>query len=150
MDPDEPLGILFSDVARLFWRRLEAAFADAGLDFTAGESRVLITLDDTPGLRQAQLAERLYIEPMTMTGFLDRLEAKGMVERSPCPSDRRAKLVHPTPAGAVVVGRIRAAAATVRAEMAIGSSEEERATLRRLLQQVRINLADGAAKGGRS
>lgn len=139
--PEESLGILFSDVARLFWRRLEAAFAAEGLDFTAGEARTLITLCDSPGLRQTQLAERLHIEPMTVTGFLDRLAARDLIERRPDPCDRRAKLVHPTETGRTVIPRVRAAAAGVRATLATGLTPADVAELRRLTRHVRANLA---------
>ena len=144
---DESLGILFSDVTRLFWRRLEAKFADIGLDFTAGEARVLITLDDCPGLRQSQLAERLHIEPMTLVGFLDRLEGRGLVERTADPNDRRAKLVQPTTPGRAVGERVRVASAEARAGLVEGLAADEVAVLRRLLQRVRGNLV--AVKGGR-
>lgn len=146
---EESLGMLFSDIARLYWRRLEAAFAADGLDFTAGEARVLITLCDTPGLRQTQLAERLHIEPMTLTGFLDRLSDKDQIERRQDPCDRRAKLVHPTEIGRDNVARVRAAAARIRARLAVGLPAEDVAELRRLTRHVRANLAadvDGEAR----
>jgi DNA-binding MarR family transcriptional regulator len=148
---EEPLGILFSDVTRLFWRRLEAAFHGAGLDFTSGEARVLITLADhfdPDGLRQNRLAECLHIEPMTLVGHLDRLAAKGMIERRPDAVDRRAKRVGTTPAGRDTVERLRAVSARVKAAMVAGFEVEEVHTLARLLPRLRANLlavgTDGA------
>jgi len=138
--PEEPLGILFSDVARLYWRRLETAIAAAGLDFTSAEMRVLITVIDHPGLRQAALAERLAIEPMTLCGHLDRLAAKALVERRPDPDDRRAKLVHATATGAPTLARLRAATEAVRAAPIAGLAADEVGALRDLLTRVRANL----------
>lgn len=141
-DPaDEPLGILFSDVARLFWRRLEAAWSAAGFDVGSAEVRVLMTIVERPGLRQAQLAESLHIEPMTLVGHLDRLVRRGLAERRPDPGDRRAKLVHPSERAAGVLEELRAASAGVRAAQTDGFDEAEIAALRRLLQRVRANLA---------
>jgi len=137
---EEPIGLLFSDVARLFWRRLEAALRAADLDFTAAEMRVLSTLIGHPGLRQAALAERLHIEPMTLVGHLDRLVAKDLVERRADPDDRRAKQIFPTPTGEATLARMREASATVRAAPMLGSTPEEIETLRRLLIRVRANL----------
>jgi MarR family transcriptional regulator, transcriptional regulator for hemolysin len=137
---EEPLGILFSDVARLFWRRLETALAEAGLDFTAGEMRVLTTIVDHCGLRQTVLAERLHIEPMTLVAHLDRLAARGLVERRPDREDRRAKLIHPTAAGRDMLARLREASAEVRSAPVAGLSGEEITELRRLLCHVRGNL----------
>ncbi len=145
---EEPLGILFSDVARLYWRRLETAFVAADLDFTSAEMRVLVTVIDHPGLRQAALAERLHIEPMTLCGHLDRLAGKGLIERRPDPDDRRAKLVHATAAGAPTLARLRAAIETVRAAPIAGLAPEEVRTLRDLLARVRANLV-GYAEGRR-
>lgn len=138
---EEPFGILFSDVARLFWRRLEASFAAADLDFTAAEMRVLTTVIDAPGLRQAALAERLHIEPMTLCGHLDRLAGKDLIERRPDPDDRRAKRIHPTAAGPATLARMRAASAVVRAAPTAGFAPEEIDRLRDLLVRVRANLA---------
>lgn len=145
--PEEPLGILFSDVARLYWRRLEAAFAAADLDFTSAEMRLLVTVIDHPGLRQTALAERLHIEPMTLCGHLDRLAAKGLVERRPDPEDRRAKLVHATPEGPTTLARMRAATAGLRAAPVEGFAPREVELLRDLLGRVRTNLVAFAEPG---
>ena len=145
---DEPLGTLFSDVARLFWRRLETAWSAAGYDFGSAEVRVLMTIVERPGLRQAQLAESLFIEPMTLVGHLDRLVGRGLAERRPDPVDRRAKLVHPTARAVTVLEELRAASAGVRAVQTAGFDAAEVATLRRLMQRVRANLAAPAGGEG--
>ncbi|MEJ1159837.1 MarR family winged helix-turn-helix transcriptional regulator [Prosthecomicrobium sp. N25] len=138
--PEEPISVLLSDVTRLFWRRLEAALKGAGLDFTAGEARTLVNAARSPGLRQAALAERMRIEPMTLVGFLDRLEARGLVERSADPADRRAKLVRTTAAAAEMVERVLSVSAIVKAEVSAGLTPAEIEVLRDLLQRIRANL----------
>jgi DNA-binding MarR family transcriptional regulator len=141
---EEPLGILFSDVTRLFWRHLETAFHAAGFDFTSAEARVLISLQDAGepgGIRQARLADMLHIEPMTLCGHLERLEAKGMIERRPDSFDRRAKLVRPSLAGFEVVDRLRAISSRIKAAMVDGLAEDEIRHLARLLPRLRTNLA---------
>jgi DNA-binding MarR family transcriptional regulator len=149
-NPEESLGILLADVTRLFWRRLETGLATAGLDLTAGEARVMITLEETPGSRQAQLAERMHIEPMTLVGFLDRLEGRAMVRRVVDPSDRRAKLVEPTDLGRRTTTRIRAVSAEVRQRLVTGLEVGETALLRSLLQRLRGNLVGDGCPGGRT
>lgn len=141
---EEPLAILFSDVTRLFWRRLEAAFHAEGFDFSSAEARVLITLDDAGepgGVRQARLADMLHIEPMTLCGHLDRLEARAMIERRPDAHDRRAKLVRPSPIGLETVHRLRRISAGIKATMIAGLSADEVAFLVGLLLRLRANLA---------
>lgn len=138
---DEPLGILFSDVARIFWRRLEETYARSGHDLRAAELRVLMTVVERPGERQTRLAEALFIEPMTLVGHLDRLERRGLVERRPDPADRRAKNVWPTAAAAPALDELRALTAHVRAAQTARLDAAEVPVLRDLLQRVRAGLA---------
>ncbi|QRG07676.1 MarR family transcriptional regulator [Xanthobacter dioxanivorans] len=139
---DEPsLGFVLVDAARLFRGRTDRAFDAAGLGLTAGEARTLAYVNFHPGLRQMALAEKMNVEPMTLVGFLDRLEAAGLVEREADPKDRRAKTVSLTPAATPYLAAIRAAGALVRAEATDGFSEGERQMLRDLLLRVRANLA---------
>ena len=55
--------------------------------------------DGGQGLRLKELAERLHIAPRSATEVIDQLEGKGLVERRPHPTDRRASLLALTGAG---------------------------------------------------
>ena len=46
-----------------------------------------------------RLATRLGCDPSNVTGLVDRLEASGLVQRVPDPSDRRVKMIELTSAG---------------------------------------------------
>jgi MarR family transcriptional regulator for hemolysin len=113
---EDPLGFVLVDVARLLRRRFEKALENAGLGLTVAEARTLAFVSRHPGLRQSSLAEELSVEPMTLVGFLDRLEAAALVERIADPADRRAKLIRLTPNAASVVRRIRSIGKQVREE----------------------------------
>ncbi|MEV4344559.1 MarR family transcriptional regulator [Actinoplanes sp. NPDC049596] len=52
------------------------------------------------------LAERMHCEASNATFVADRLEAMGMLERRPHPTDRRAKLLHLTPEGVALRKRV--------------------------------------------
>nr|WP_260395005.1 MarR family transcriptional regulator [Sphingobium lignivorans] len=52
-----------------------------------------------PRATQIQIAKRIGIEGPTLTRTLDMLEADGLVERLPDPTDRRNKHMKLTPAG---------------------------------------------------
>jgi len=54
-------------------------------------------IDRRPGLSQRELAEILEVEPITVARLLDRLEARGMLERRPDPADRRMWRLHLCP-----------------------------------------------------
>ncbi|MGB9885391.1 MAG: MarR family winged helix-turn-helix transcriptional regulator [Moorellales bacterium] len=56
--------------------------------------------------RASELAEFLGVPPSTFTAVLDRLEARGLLERLPDPGDRRAVLVRGTPLLAGLLDRV--------------------------------------------
>lgn len=143
--PDS-IGFLIVDLARLFRQEFERSVAAEGLEVTAGEARTLLHASCWDGIRQAALAESMRVEPMTLSNFLDRLEARGLVSRAPDPEDRRAKLVAVTAAAKPLVERIGALAAGVRAHATAGLSAAEVAALRRALQTMRGNLSDVAER----
>ncbi len=137
---EDPLGFVLVDVARLLRRRFEKALENAGLGLTVAEARTLAFVSRRPGLRQSTLAEELCVEPMTLVGFLDRLEAAGLVERIPDPADRRAKLIRLTPSAANIVRRIRAIGKVVREEAERGLDPDVVETLRLTLLKMQDNI----------
>lgn len=60
--------------------------------------RVVVSVDEP--IRLGALADRLHIAPRSTTEVVDALEAKGLVARTPDPTDRRATCVVVTPEGA--------------------------------------------------
>jgi DNA-binding MarR family transcriptional regulator len=137
----DTVGFLVGDVSRSFRRRFEAAIASAGLEITVGESRTLFHAALYDGIRQAALAERMSIEPMTLVNYLDRLEARGWIGRETDPSDRRAKIVKVTQAAAPLVEKLQAMARDVRRQAIAGLSEREIDAMSRALERIRDNLA---------
>lgn len=57
---------------------------------TPGQYAVLQCLWDEDGQTPGHLSERLLLDSSSMTGVLDRIEQKGLIERRAIPSDRRA------------------------------------------------------------
>ena len=76
------------------------AAAVAELDLAPAQARALHELDLDRPISMRELAERLKSDPSNVTGLIDRLEARGLVERRPDPTDRRIKGLALTPAGA--------------------------------------------------
>ncbi len=140
---EAPLGFLLVDAARLYRASIDRAFEQAGLGLTAGEARTLAHVNINPGLRQTALAVRMNVEPMTLVGFLDRLETQGLIVRDADPTDRRAKIVRLTETAAPLLERVVSAAAHAREEALDGLSEEDRAAFRAALELIRKNLCMG-------
>ncbi|HLR85522.1 MAG TPA: MarR family transcriptional regulator [Nocardioidaceae bacterium] len=61
--------------------------------------QVLSMATGGPCRTQAAMAERIGVDRTVMTHLIDDLEAAGLVERRPDPSDRRARRVELTPRG---------------------------------------------------
>lgn len=141
MTKGPPLGFLLVEASRLYRARMDCAFEHAGLGLTAGEARTLAYVNLHPGLRQSALAEKMNVEPMTLVGFLDRLEQLGFVAREADPCDRRAKIVRLTDAAGALLERISTAAAHARGDALTGFSAEEYEAFYDFLLRIRSNLA---------
>ena len=90
--PGRTLGFLLHDVARLL--RVDADKRARAHDMTRAQWGILIWLERQPGISQKVLSELLEVEPITVARLIDRLEARGMVERRPDPRDRRIWRLH--------------------------------------------------------
>jgi MarR family 2-MHQ and catechol resistance regulon transcriptional repressor len=69
------------------------------LGLTPSQFDVIATLGDTEGMTCKELSEKTLVTKGTLTGVLDRLEKKGLVERVPSREDRRCTLIRLTPKG---------------------------------------------------
>ena len=88
-------GFILNDVARML--RTYADHKASQFGITRAQWVVLVRLDRFEGLKQAELAEMLDLQPITLTRLLDRLAECDLIERRPDPNDRRAKLLYLTP-----------------------------------------------------
>lgn len=140
----DSFGFLVTDLSRMLRAELDRRIAEAGLGLTPGEARTLVHAARAGTVRQNALAERMAIEAMTVSGFLDRLEARGLVRRTADPTDRRAKLVHLTGAAGNVLAEIRKVSAGVREQAARSLTAAEWESLQSLLKRVRAGLAESA------
>lgn len=91
-DFEHDLLFLLNDVARLL--RVDADKRARAHGMTRAQWGILIWLERQPGISQKELAELLEVEPITVARLIDRLEARGMVERRPDPRDRRIWRLH--------------------------------------------------------
>jgi len=140
-DPNT-FGFLMTDVARLFRAEFDRRVGEAGIGLTPGEGRTLTHAARAGVVRQTVLAERMGIEAMTLSGFLDRLEARGLIERRPDPTDRRAKLVALTDEADDVLERVQTVAATLREDVSQVVSTGDWAILNASLRTIRDRLGE--------
>ena len=115
----------------------------AGVGLHVGQEMVLVELWEQDGLRGGELAERLGVEPPTVTKMLRRLEACGLLERSRDPSDARSFRVYLTDEGRSLEGPVSRCWEQVEERTFAGMSVGERKTFHRLLTKVRSNVEQG-------
>lgn len=144
MHPSAPtgstLGLLFRQVRDGMWARMERELATLGHDLTFSQYITLKKLaHGQSGV--TDLARAADLNPGAMTRLLDRLEAKGLIERHADPSDRRAVHVRLTDAGTGIWQEINQCGQRVREQAMAGMNKAEREQLMRLLTQVRDNLS---------
>lgn len=145
--PGNSLGFLLTDLSRLFRQAFEKSVEAAGLELTPGEIRALAHVARHNGSRQAVLAERMGVEPMTLSAYLDRLEAHGLIIRMTDPTDRRAKVISPTPAAEGVFERVRPLAMQVYYKITRGLDAEQLRITEAALATMRANLSGDAQAG---
>jgi len=123
---------LIGDVVARFYADYEEAAGDHRL--TGAQARLLSLLSLEP-LPMRKLALKLKCEPSNVTGIVDRLETRGLVERRPDPADRRVKLAAATEEGRRIARSLRESLRFAREPLA-GLSDEERLALRGLLRRM--------------
>jgi DNA-binding MarR family transcriptional regulator len=88
-----------------------------------------------------ELAREIDVDAGAVTRMVDRLEAKGLVERVRSESDRRVVHLRLTAAGEAVVKKVPFVLASVNNDFLRGFSESEWKQLRRLLERMTANGA---------
>jgi MarR family transcriptional regulator for hemolysin len=146
VDPDS-FGFLITDLSRMIRAEMDRRVAQAELGITAGEARSLVHAARAGAVRQNVLAERMGIEAMTLSNYVDRLEVRGLVTRTVDPSDRRARRIELTPAAAEVLSTIRAIAADIRAEASRSLAGDDWDRALEILKAVRGNLSQSRLAG---
>lgn len=138
-DPDT-LGFVLTDVARMLRSAFERRINTAGLGLTPGEARTLVRIATLEGSRQLEIAQRMGIEPMTLSTYLDRLQSLGFIERRPDPGDRRAKLIFTTTAAVELIASIRIEQTELMQHVTSGMDVAELDLMRSQLKRLRANL----------
>jgi DNA-binding MarR family transcriptional regulator len=132
-----------SRIAMHITRRQEEVFGRYGLNRgDVGVLGALRTAGPPHRLSPTQLLRGLMLSSAGMTGRLDRLAERGLVERHPDPGDRRAVLVELTAKGRELVDAAVASNTRAERELLDGLGEREAESLARLLRRLLARLED--------
>ncbi len=137
-DPDQSIGFLINDVARLLRRNFDRRVRP--LDLSQAQWQALAYLSRQEGVNQITLAESLEIQPITLARLIDRLQEAGWVERRPDPADRRAFKLYLTPMAQPLLSQMWSIAMETREDALSGLSVAARSDLIATLRTVKSNL----------
>jgi DNA-binding MarR family transcriptional regulator len=136
----ENLAILLREPLRAGTEVLHRRFAERGHpEIRPPHGNVMQFLDDD-GTRVSVLAERAQITKQSMAELVSHLERLGYVERTPDPSDRRAKLVRATPRGKRLYSIAREVVSEIEAEWTTRLGKAKMRQLRELLEELNASL----------
>ena len=143
---DRDLLIVLHDVARTLRTRFDQK-ARATHAMTRAQWVILSRLERQPGMSQNEMAAICEVEPITVARLVDRLEARGLVERRSDPSDRRVRRLHLLPAAKPILETINDARETMNERITAGLDEDTRNTLIDALLTIKENLANETLTG---
>lgn len=133
---DDYLAALLAQASQLISTEFHAVVQANG--FSVPEWRILATLTGSEGMSVGALAQISVSKQPTVTRLLDRMEAKGYVERFAHASDRRVTLVRITASGrAIIANLIRQAKEhehRVLEPFGLRQAEELKQTLRAIIE----------------
>ena len=104
------------------------------LGVTPVQYAALQVVGNQPGIDQRTLARGIALDTSTTGGVIDRLEARGWLERRLSPQDRRARLLYLTPAGEQGLADTLPAMLRAQEQILAPLTERQRAEFMRLLQ----------------
>jgi DNA-binding MarR family transcriptional regulator len=141
INEDAPARLSFElhGAARLLRRNFDRRAREH--DLSRSRWQVLWLLAREEGLKQAELAERLDVAPISLGRQLDNLEQEGLVERRRDDQDRRCFRIYLTDAAQPALEVLVALAEETRAEALAGLSQAEVLQLHDLLSRIRMNLS---------
>ncbi|MCL4358085.1 MarR family transcriptional regulator [Patescibacteria group bacterium] len=102
--------------------------------------QVLYLISESGSLNQKNLLEHMQIEPATLTGLLDTLEAKRYIRRSLIIKDKRSNIVQLTKSGRDILRRIPHPGVYVQTVMFNSVSEADRKAFYKIVSHIINNL----------
>lgn len=100
-------------------------------DLTIAQISALQSLETAGALTPRELSDVERVQPPTMTKIVSRLEERGLVQRTPHPSDGRQVILAPSAAGRLLLGEYRRVRDEWLARRVAKLSVDEREVLQR-------------------
>ena len=114
-------------------------------DLTPVQYAAMIAIQTHPGIDATRLSLVIAFDRSTLGSVIERLEAKGYIERRPGTADRRVKLLHLTAIGSALLFKVRDAVEQAQERMLAPLKANERRTLMALLARL-VDLNNEASR----
>ena len=143
--PSKPLSLtmdaVYTKPGYLFRRMQQIAVAIfmeecRAFDLTPVQYAALVAIQTHPGIDATRLSAVIAFDRSTLGSVIERIEAKGLVERKASPDDKRIKLLHLTRSGAALLREIVPAVDRAQARMLEPLKPADRKTLMALLSEL--------------
>jgi len=140
-DPSLTMDAVYTKPGYLFRRMQQIAvaiFVEECRDFdvTPVQYAALVAIQAHPGIDATRLSAVIAFDRSTLGSVIERLEAKGQIERKPANDDKRVKLLYLTRSGARLLREIVPAVDRAQARMLEPLKLADRKTLMALLGQL--------------
>jgi DNA-binding MarR family transcriptional regulator len=145
-NPRREVLFQLSDVARSMRTYIDQCASEH--DMTRAQWGALARLERQEGMTQAEMAESLEIQPISLVRLIDRLCEHDLVQRRPHPHDRRANRLYLTEKGHRVLARLTPLGREISGDVLASLSDAEVAELLRKLLMIKKNIRHAAGKRG--
>jgi MarR family transcriptional regulator, lower aerobic nicotinate degradation pathway regulator len=145
-----PMDQLYEKPGHLIRRAQQIAWAlfmeeCAPFDITSVQYAALFAVRENPGIDATRLSALVAFDRSTLGLVLERLEAKGLIERSGNPKDKRLKLLHLTLQGRRILREIEPAVGRAQKRILAPLKPEQRRQFVNLLSQL-VHLNNDLAR----
>ena len=127
-------------VAKLHRQRADELLSKLGLH--VGQEMLLNVLWTQGEMSQTELADRLDIQPATLTVALKRLEKSGLIVRARDPEDKRVSKVQPSYKSGELRNGVMLAWSSLEPDSVAGLTDAEQGMLKILLNKVAASLSE--------
>ena len=137
MGLDNSISYLLAKIANICRYLLDKSLSEIGL--YGGQSFLLISLWETDGLNQTELAQKLDVSPPTISAMVKSLGKNNFVKSAKCERDGRAMRIYLTEKGIECQNFVETKWAEAESAAFSSLTETERLIFRQILEKLKEN-----------
>lgn len=134
----------FTKLIHLYYRKTFAIFKET--EIHPKQVPLLCILEEKEGVSQKEISQKLNISPPTVAVSIKRLEKAGFVERRADEKDQRMSRIYLTAEGKEIIRKSRLCIEENEKILFKGFSESELCLMKRLFDQMILNLSEEVQK----